>query len=254
MIGRGILSLVVLILGLGLAHAEDTLAPSTGYEYKAHTINKQKAHVVTINPKAYTIALVKAQDTRNHLETVPSMAKRVHADIAINGGFFKMDPNSQGTPSGTLVIRGKRFNVRNKTQALAVISKDGKFNIHLVNPTQYLRTHKDVSMVSGIPLLVNNGKAVRILSKRTSPFYANPHARTAIGIKTNGIIMVVVIEHVGITLVELARFMEQQGCQYALNLDGGGSSTLWMDGETKQGYGLQGARLVSDAIVFVGRL
>ena len=55
--------------------------------------------------------------------------------------------------------------------------------------------------------------------------------------------------------------MESLGCQYALNLDGGGSSTLWVKdkvmnqtfGDTDEGNGLQTVRAVSDAIIFKRR-
>jgi len=106
-------------------------------------------------------------------------------------------------------------------------------------------------MVSGIPLLVNNGKMVRSLLKRSSRFYAKPHARTAIGVKANGIIIIVMVEHLGMALVELGHFMETQGCQHALNLDGGGSSTLWVEGhEIQERYTIESVRVVSDAIIF----
>lgn len=205
-------------------------------------------NVVEINPKEYSASLVRARDSG--IEAVSSLAKRNDADVAINGGFFKLEPNGTIKPSGTLVISGIVFGIKNKTQALAVIH-DGKLTIRLANPKEYLRKNPGISMVSGIPLLVNNGKVVSILSKRTSGFYAKPHARTAIGIKSNGIITLVTVEHLGMTLVELARFLEKQGCHYALNLDGGGSSVLWMkENERKERLIGNNMRSVADAIVF----
>lgn len=220
-----------------------------GYEYKQYLIEGQTVHRVLIDPKEYQVALVRAQETSG-LETVSSMAKRNHATIAINGGYFKTSPEGKNMPSGTLVIKGQVFGVHNKQQALGIIQA-GKFSIQLQNPKQYLRQNPDVSMVSGIPLLVNKGKMVNTLLKRSSPFYAKPHARTALGLKANGEIIIVMVEALGMTLVELARFMETQGAQYALNLDGGGSSLLWIDGkEIREKYNLEGSRVVSDALIF----
>ncbi len=56
--------------------------------------------------------------------------------------------------------------------------------------------------------------------------------------------------------------MKQEGCAYAINLDGGGSSTLWIEGKTINkttgdedlDNGLQVIRAVSDAIIFKKRL
>jgi exopolysaccharide biosynthesis protein len=63
---------------------------------------------------------------------------------------------------------------------------------------------------------------------------------------------------IGLTLKELANLMLSLGCHSALNLDGGGSSTLWIDGKiANQTIGDQDeklgqtiARPLSDAIVF----
>jgi exopolysaccharide biosynthesis protein len=38
---------------------------------------------------------------------------------------------------------------------------------------------------------------------------------------------------VGMTLNELADYMSDLGCVEAMNLDGGGSSTLWYDGKVQ---------------------
>ncbi len=62
----------------------------------------------------------------------------------------------------------------------------------------------------------------------------------------------------GITLKELANFMLEQGCISAINLDGGGSSSLYIQGkyinnqigDKDEASGLAVVRPVSDAIVF----
>ena len=63
----------------------------------------------------------------------------------------------------------------------------------------------------------------------------------------------------GLTIIELANLMKELGCHYALNLDGGGSSTLWIEGEIvnlifgdiDESNGEKVVRPVSDAIVFM---
>ena len=62
----------------------------------------------------------------------------------------------------------------------------------------------------------------------------------------------------GITLKELANFMSEQGCISAINLDGGGSSSLYIHGkyvnnqvgDKDEASGLAVVRPVSDAIIF----
>ena len=62
----------------------------------------------------------------------------------------------------------------------------------------------------------------------------------------------------GITLKELANFMLEQGCISAINLDGGGSSSLYINGkyinnqvgDQDEASGVAVVRPVSDAIIF----
>ncbi|MDH5313843.1 MAG: phosphodiester glycosidase family protein [Actinomycetota bacterium] len=59
--------------------------------------------------------------------------------------------------------------------------------------------------------------------------------RTAVGIKADGTVVLVVVDgrstvSRGMTLVELAQFMKAEGVVTALNLDGGGSSTMVVRG------------------------
>lgn len=65
-------------------------------------------------------------------------------------------------------------------------------------------------------------------------------------------------KRIGLTILELANFMKEMGCVQAINLDGGGSSSLYVDGKyINESYGdkdeLEGQKLfrpVSDAMVF----
>ena len=113
------------------------------YHYKVYKTDKQVIHVVKLNPKQYQAALVKAQAGR---ETVASIANRKKAQIAINGGFFDMGEGTKdGAPTGSLVINGKAYKIKNKTQALAILHS-GQLSINLFNPKHPLppfrQTHK----------------------------------------------------------------------------------------------------------------
>jgi hypothetical protein len=65
------------------------------------------------------------------------------------------------------------------------------------------------------------------------------YARTAIGLRPNGNWLIVAAEAskatktIGVTLYELAEHMKKSGCTYALNLDGGGSSTFYYNGKIR---------------------
>jgi exopolysaccharide biosynthesis protein len=64
------------------------------------------------------------------------------------------------------------------------------------------------------------------------------HPRTAFGWNAKCFFLVVVDGRqrdlsMGMTLDDLAAYLVRIGCEEALNLDGGGSSTLWFDGEVR---------------------
>lgn len=93
-------------------------------------------------------------------------------------------------------------------------------------------------ILGGCPLLIYNGKKITDFSAEltTDHFLFLPHPRTAVGILNDGKWIFVVVDgrqpqlSVGMTIPELATYMESLGCVYALNLDGGRSSTLVYNG------------------------
>jgi hypothetical protein len=119
-------------------------------------------------------------------------------------------------------------------------------------------------IVGGTPLLLhNNAKIVDFHSEQTrSTFITNRHARTAIGLLPNGHWLFVVVDKTnyfeGMTMNELLDLMCELGCTHALNLDGGGSSTMVFNGmiandprgDDDEGVG-KTVRRVSDAIVVI---
>jgi hypothetical protein len=96
--------------------------------------------------------------------------------------------------------------------------------------------------ISGGPVLLRNGKRER-LDVADSESYevtsmAEQHPRTAVGWNDHAVFLVVVDgrqKHlsVGMTLEELARLLTKLGCREAMNFDGGGSATLWYNGEVR---------------------
>lgn len=238
------------------------MAESSNYLYEKHILNGSVVHVVTLHPRTYNIKLIKSNDGKMGRENVPSMAKRTKAEIAINAGFFEIGGTLDGKASGTLIIDGKKYNVKKPIQSLLILDK-GSLSIKRAKPSDYDLTH--ISMVSGIPFLIKGGALNPDLTKNKSDFFTKPHARTAIGTKADGTILLVVTDILsdhskpGLTLKNLAQFMKKLGCHDALNLDGGGSSTLWIGhkvvnqtiGDADEHNGLHIVRKVSDALVFI---
>jgi exopolysaccharide biosynthesis protein len=84
-------------------------------------------------------------------------------------------------------------------------------------------------MLSG-PLLVYEKQIEKL---DTGSFTTARHPRSAIGIKPNGNIILLTVDGrqenaAGMSLPELTKLMRWLGCTSAINLDGGGSTTLWV--------------------------
>jgi exopolysaccharide biosynthesis protein len=86
------------------------------------------------------------------------------------------------------------------------------------------------------PMLVIDGKVNAHMSRRVQRDRPNP--RTAVALDRSGrVLLLFVIDgrqpnySEGLTLPELARFIVEQGGWRAINMDGGGSSTLVVESE-----------------------
>jgi exopolysaccharide biosynthesis protein len=58
---------------------------------------------------------------------------------------------------------------------------------------------------------------------------------------------------VGMTIDELSRFLISLGCQEAMNFDGGGSATLWFDGEVRNNPCERSEREIANCLVVAKR-
>ena len=93
------------------------------------------------------------------------------------------------------------------------------------------------TVVSGGPLLVEHGRVpVRATEEKVAAAIAKGRApRTALGIKKDGTLLMVVVDgrnnnSAGLTLAELATYMLRLGAREAVNFDGGGSSVMAING------------------------
>jgi exopolysaccharide biosynthesis protein len=113
-------------------------------------------------------------------------------------------------------------------------------------------------VIGGGPLLIYNGKKITDFNaeKMSNDFIEGRYARTAIGILPDKRWVLVVAERslfpdtVGLTIPELQDFMFELGCIAAVNLDGGGSSSMYVAGLTNSTLL---AQPVADAVIVLDR-
>lgn len=172
------------------------------------------------------------------LKTTSTFGKEHQALAAINGSFFDV---KNGGSVDFIKVNGKvmaenqleKNGGRAKHQQAALAIEDGRLRLKKWDGSadweQHL-TEADVLLTG--PLLALNGQEETLDS---SSFSRSRHPRTAVGIKANGRIVLLTVDGrnanaAGMSLRELAKTMKWLGCTSAVNLDGGGSTTLWVSG------------------------
>lgn len=168
--------------------------------------------------------------------------KRENAIAAINGTFF--DVANGGSVdylrSKGVTINGNRLN-KNGSRAIhqraAVTIDNGKMDLVEWDGTDTWEENlksEDI-MLSG-PMLIADGKEKRL---DTTAFVKLRHPRSAVAIKNNKAYFITVDgrneKAAGMSLTELRSIMKWLHMDEALNLDGGGSTALWVNGLPENG-------------------
>jgi hypothetical protein len=110
--------------------------------------------------------------------------------------------------------------------------------------------------IGGGPLLIKNGKAEPWPLRSASNPYQPRHPRTALGFDARHLFFVVVDGRqanlsIGMSMVELVELLQKLGCTEAMNLDGGGSSTFWLNGKVMNSPSDWRERAVANALIVV---
>ena len=174
-----------------------------------------------------------AEDTygRNIKAPVSDIAEQKDALFAINGDFYG------ARDRGYVIRNGEIYRTAGAGNEDLVIYKDGSFGIIQEDEisAEELLQNGAMHVFSFGPALLENGEiTVSAGTEVGRAMASNP--RTAIGmIEPLHYVMVVsdgrTRESEGLSLQELAYFMQGLGVQTAYNLDGGGSSTMVYEGE-----------------------
>ena len=200
-------------------------------EYYENNTKIYVADIVLSDSSNLKTAFAKSSYGKNVTDYTSSIAKNVNAILAINGDYYGVQE------SGYVLKQGVVYRNTSSNREDLVIYKDGSFEI--IN-------EKDISLESLVekgaynilsfgPALVENSK-ISVSENDEVDRAMNSNPRTSIGvIDKNHYVFVVsdgrTSESDGLTLYELAKFMQNLGCKTAYNLDGGGSSTMYFNGK-----------------------
>lgn len=196
-------------------------------------------HNINGHHKAYFVNMSSVRDVFTvqrpiTLEKVSSQSRQDKCHFAVNGGPFQ----SNGDSVGGVVVDGQ------------VVSPDFQdFNVGfgriytnqwilggITNSSEVTSLQVEHYM-TGFDWLVYEGKVV-VKSERRHLRKHHRAPRTAIGVDKYGHLLLLVVDgceacfrHQGLTVEELASLFQAHGVHHAINLDGGGSTTLVQDSQ-----------------------
>lgn len=200
------------------------------------------------------------------------LAKENNAIAAINGSFFKFnyEYNTQDYNSVDYIRKnGEQLapntytsNERSMHQKGALTIYDGE--LYILKADELKEWEKYIQAAEVIttgPILRTNGVDEKL---EKSSFYTTRHPRTAVAKKENGNILFFTVdgrskESAGMSLEELQATLRWLGAAYIINLDGGGSTTMYVRGQPSNGivnhpsdnkkFDHEGARKVANIII-----
>lgn len=201
-----------------------------------------------------------AQNTfgTNITEKTSELAEEKNAIFAINGDYYGANNRGYVIKNGVLY----RSTIReNSDYGDLVIYQDGTFGIideTQISADQLIQDGVTNLFAFGPTLIKDSTITVSEHEEVGRAMSSNP--RTAIGIVDSLHYIVLVSdgrtsESEGLSLYEVAEIMQEYGCSTAYNLDGGGSSTMYFNGQIINNPTTNGRKIsersVSD-IVYIG--
>lgn len=207
--------------------------------------SKQEVNIIEVDLKNKHLQVDLAGLSGGLIKT-SELANQEHAVAAINGSFFDMSNGGSTTyiRKDGEVMNQSTMNKNGKIneRANAAILIDESKNLVSIVPAEEGNinweqelTAPDI-MVCG-PLLLLDDALVKL---NDNAFNKNRHPRSAVAITSDHKLLLITVDGrnkraEGMNLDELAYFLKMIGAFSALNLDGGGSTTLYVNTKKKTG-------------------
>lgn len=217
------------------ARAVDTITlPHPCVEHLHREVAGLDAHVVTVDMNCGEVDVV-ATRPRDRLAPVSVFAREYHAQIAINANFF--EASTCGLAMGERVLWRSAYDLGCHASFAFGPSPHGT-RAALIDSTHAVWRSPvgwAWNIVTGRPALLHDGATVLDSDEPLGMYRTHP--RTALGTTHGGTSLVMVVidgrraQLPGVTSLEMIPLLEEFGVSDAINLDGGGSSELWIEGE-----------------------
>jgi exopolysaccharide biosynthesis protein len=202
--------------------------------------NKQSVIVVGINSKALAKHSLEIAYSDSTLKKTSRFAEDSQALVALNGSFFDVSKGGSVVyleSDGKVIARNRPSKEKwAKTDSLLngaiIIDVSGNMKIEKAKNTAFYEQSKNEKavLISGPILLVGGWK----VPLENSDFIKKKHPRSCLCKTADKSIFFIAIDGrsdvaTGMNLKEVQNFLLRLNCKDAINLDGGGSTTLWIN-------------------------
>jgi len=216
----------------GAAHDEWSV-PALGVRYlHRSTTVPSSIHALVVDLSVPGVRVV-ATPYDQRWQTVGEYASRNHVAAAINGGFWGMFQRASGVTAGG----GQRWPDGEDDDETGFFAMT-RARRGWISPPERLEddvpAERLTDATSGKPMLVRDGR-VDQAALDAFPYANLRHPRTAVGVSRDGRKIILIVadgrqgHSRGMTLYELSRMFIELGAFNALNLDGGGSSAMYVE-------------------------
>lgn len=184
--------------------------------------------------------------------------------IAYTPDWGQLSPT---TPKNGVQIVVSNNNIISITKSRVQIPKDGYVIVGPASVLGSLKVKEKISLdiktlpdwenvnhiISGGPYLVKDGKVYVDIQDQKLLAIGGRNPRTAIGYTKDNHFIIVTADgregsSIGLTLKELAYYMQKIGCVNAMNLDGGGSTVMYVKGYITNKPPVKGGIALSNAL------
>ncbi|QCX39763.1 phosphodiester glycosidase family protein [Aureibaculum algae] len=174
----------------------------------------------------------------NKLDRTSTISQDFNAIAAVNGGFFNMKTGDLITyfeKNDSVLYKTISDSIRRSKDdyflnGAIVIDDNNELRLEVAKSDLFYKNSdaERMVMVTG-PMLLKNRLPLKLAE---IPFVTNKHPRTCICTSNDEIFLITIDGRRelarGMNLLELQNYLLDLGCIDALNLDGGGSTTMWI--------------------------
>lgn len=201
------------------------------------------------------IKLIRSKNYPKYGQFLQKMLSDNNAVAGINASGFTYSDYSGYHINGTLVMNGEILNYEEPTGwggGIIGFTEDDVLVLYKGTTEEAMKKFKLRDAVSFGPFLIVNGVPSEF--KGNGGYGLAP--RTAIGQRKDGIVLMLVIDgrrpghSIGVDMLELTNILLRYGAYNAVNLDGGGSSSMVVNNKlisVSGGYGYSGERYLAHA-------